>query len=332
LLDYVVQGHRYNVYEDLGPVIETYDVTLAFPLFFIIDPTICIIEAVFGIMTLWILITRRKEMDEALATGSPNVNKNHFVRLLCLSASAVAFHLPLALWVALSNAITYQVAPWISWEDTHSDYGRIGYYDRTIAQANPQFVSSASVMLFGTTLSALIYFFLFGFGEAAMTRYRSFIGAILRPFGIKYPREKKRNEIKRTWYDDLLGRFGKSPNTPTPSMTQLNVNPSKARISGIPQVTIVSGLVNDSTGLPPSLGSSLNGDTYEKDHGNDSIVERETRDTEWGDFKATSEPSMKSRLDDSDLESQVPSQAEVQSARRRAMLEKNPELTEEVTF
>jgi hypothetical protein len=51
-VDYVVQGHRYNIFEDLGPLTDTYNVTLAFPLFYMWEPILCIMSAVFGVMTV----------------------------------------------------------------------------------------------------------------------------------------------------------------------------------------------------------------------------------------------------------------------------------------
>jgi Pheromone A receptor len=355
-LDYVVQGHRYNVYEDLGPLIATYDVVLAYPLFYVIDPIICIIEAVFAVLTIRTLLTHRKEMDSALSIGSSNVNKNHFVRLVCLSAIAVLLHLSLSLWVLMSNAIDYQVHPWISWEDTHSDYGRIAYISRFLMQQSQESVISMSVMLFATTLCAFNYFFLFGFGEEAMKHYRSFIGAIVRPFGIKYPRKEERTMVERTRQGAMFGRLGKAANppTPTPSMRHLDPNtptlyrPGRSN-SLFSQATTTTRTGDDDlyidmtnldfqkgrTGLT-SFDSTAEQSTCKYDHRRDSTIAGESWDitNQRGSEKleVTNEPSVSTRGGDNDLEAQQPRRSEGQDAQRKAILEKDLELTEEVTF
>ncbi|KIM26104.1 hypothetical protein M408DRAFT_10129 [Serendipita vermifera MAFF 305830] len=232
VLHYVVQGHRYNIWEDIGPMIYTYNVTLAFPLFFIWDPLICLISAVYGILTIRLFLARRKEFDAVLASGSSNVNKDKYLRLLCLAAVSVVLHLPLSLWVILVNSTAYTVFPWISWEDTHSNYGRIAYFTRFLISQTPDVATQWSVTCWSVVLCGFNYFILFGFGEEAMKHYQGFIGAILKPFGIQYPKRRRRNAIKRTWLDVILGRPGKPTNlsssAPTSSMPQFT---SKATAS-----------------------------------------------------------------------------------------------------
>jgi Pheromone A receptor len=202
-----------------------------------------VIEAVFALLTLRILLTLRKEMDAAFSPspspsgGSYNVSKNHFIRLLSLSGLAIFLHLPLSLWILIANATPQYngggVAPWISWDDTHSNYGRIAYITRFAMQQSPEAVVSMSVMLFATTLSAFNYFFLFGFGGEAMRRYRRFVGAVVGAvrrggwpkFGVEYPREvKRRTGSKRAWHG--FGKGGDKAVNPTLSMRHLDPNPS----------------------------------------------------------------------------------------------------------
>lgn len=50
--DGIVQGHRYDVYEDIGCWTTTYNVTLAYPLYFIWPLVLSIISCVYGCMSL----------------------------------------------------------------------------------------------------------------------------------------------------------------------------------------------------------------------------------------------------------------------------------------
>jgi len=306
------------------------------------------------------------------------------MRLLCLAAVSVVVHLPLSLWIIITNSTAYVVEPWISWDDTHSNYGRILYVNRFLMQNSPNAAIQVSVEVWSVWLCAIIYFALFGFGEEAMKNYREFIGAVLRPFGIKYPQKKKRSTIKRTWFDVLLGRPGKPTNlsssAPTSSMPQFSSKPSASRPTGnsnpARSQTTTAGGGNDlhldianldfldpaearkqarisaytrpgqATRSPVSpkgravLRSSFDSSIHRNssEHDRDSRIEEENSDItdEKGDLDRSersdgpNQPSASNEV--ADLEAHDSSQSEVQQARRRAILEANPELTEEMTF
>jgi len=257
-----------------------------------------------------------------------------------------------------------------------------------LLQNSPDGGIAMSVTLWAVWLCAINYFALFGFGEEAMKHYQSFIGAILQPFGIKYPQKKKRSIIKRTWLDVLLGRPGKPTNlsssAPTSSMPQFSSKPSTSRPSGnhnpTRSQTTTGGGGNDlhldianldfldpaearkqarisaytrpgqATRSPVSpkgravLRSSFDSSIHRNssEHDRDSRIEEESSDVT--DEKGTLDRSEKSDEPneasaskevpdaDVDLEAQDPAQSEAQQARRKAILEANPELTEEMTF
>jgi hypothetical protein len=360
-------------------MIDTYNVTLAFPLFFMVDPFLCVVTSVYSILTIRLFLAHRKEFDAVLASGSSNVNKDRYMRLLCLAATNIVLHLPLSLWVITLNATAYTVYPWISWDDTHSNYGRIAYFSRFLVRNTPDWGEQTSVTVWIVWLSAIVYFSLWGFGEEAMKSYRGFIGAVLRPFGIEYPQKNKRRGTKRTWLDVVLRRPSKptdpSSSAPTSSIPRFNRRPSVSRPAGDSnpsraqtttahsgndlhldianldfldptearkQARIAAytrpGQATQRPGSPEGrsvLGSSFDSATQR----NSSEYDRASRIEEngsniadvQGDFDRSDEPKEVEDAD-VDLEAQDPSQSEVQQTRRRAILEANPDLTEEITF
>lgn len=219
-----------------------------------------------------------------------------------------------------------------------------------------------------------------------MKHYQGFIGAVLKPFGIKYP-QKKRSQVKRTWLDVLLRRPGKPTNlsssAPTSSIPQFNSKPNGSRPSGNAHPTrtqTTTGGGNDlhldianldfldpaearkqarisaytrpgrATRSPvspkgravlrSSMESSIHRSSGEMDRS--SGVEEESSDItdEKVNYEKsevageTSTPEQEQEPpQEIDLEAQEEAhQLEMQQARRREILEKNPELTEEVTF
>ncbi|PVF90770.1 fungal pheromone STE3G-protein-coupled receptor, partial [Serendipita vermifera] len=211
-LHYVVQGHRGDIYEDIGPYSSTYNVTLAFAIYYPWDPVICTVSGVFSVMTIRLFLAHRKEIDKALAVGSPNANKDRYFRLMWLAAVAVAVHLPLALWPIIYNGVVFEVRPWISWKVTHSNYMRISYFSRFMMSRQRVGIAVFSIGYWAIVLCGILFFLFFGFGEEAFKQYRAILGAILKPFGIKIHQEKKRKTVKKTWVDVLLRRPGKPIN------------------------------------------------------------------------------------------------------------------------
>jgi hypothetical protein len=170
-------------------------------------------------MTIRLLLAQKKEIHEALALGSANTNKGRYVRLMWLAAVAVVVHLPLGSWVIITNATVYPVYPWISWEDTHFNYKRISYFTRFMTSQDTMQFASLSIAFWAIVLCGVNFFLFFGLGEEALKQYDSVLGAILRPFGIKYPKEKRRRTVKKTWIDILLSRSGR-PVNPSSSFTR----------------------------------------------------------------------------------------------------------------
>jgi len=173
------------------------------------DPIFCISSAFFGIMTVKIILKRRKLFNVILNLGSTNVSKDRYMRLLYLAIFSVVVHTPISVRIILINLIEYKVAPWISWEDTHKNSGRIEYIDRFMISILPHQVFYLSMAWWSLPLCGLSFFIFFGFGEAAAP-YQPLIARCLRPFSIQYPREKKKKtkSTKRTWLDIIFRRPG----------------------------------------------------------------------------------------------------------------------------
>ena len=349
-LDYVVQGHRYNVWEDLGPSGEIYNVTLAFPLYYMWEPLLCTIIGVFSIMTIRLFLARQKEFDAVLNSGSKNVNKNRYLRLMCLAAALTFFHLPLAIWGLILNGAILPVEPWISWENTHSNYHRIEYTTRFMLSTTPALNIYASIAWWSLVLCGINIFIFFGFGEESTRQYQVMIGVCLKPFGIKYPKERKRRTVEKTWLDVILCRPGRPVNMTSSNSTSSaphSVNPSEyrpsrrnndnldfldpaearkqARISAYtrPGQATTKGK-QQTLKHSASLDSSIHRQSLD---GSDITDEKKPDDDDVSLPSSSAAPKV-----EFDLEAQQPPALTIEQQRRKEILEKNPELTEEVSF
>jgi hypothetical protein len=308
----VVQGHRYNLIEDLGPITDTYNVTLAFPLYFMWEPLFVILSGFFGMMNVRIILKRRKLFDMVLSLGSTNVSKDRYMRLLCLTIWGVVVHTPLATWIIIVNATQYEVFPWISWEDTHSNYGRIEYINRFMLSILPHKVIATSIAWWSLPLCGLSFFVLFGFGEAA-TPYQPLIAGCLRPFGIQYPREEKKTKsTKRTWLDFILRRPGKPTSKETFGWPTTLPFGTGHLTSGQTQT---GTFAVDSVITVPQFTFQTIGDTTTQ--GSNEVIEEKDKTENVAQMKVTFD---------------VEAQTFTSEQWRHEIPERDPEWTEEVTF
>ena len=81
--------------------------------------------------------------------------------------------------------ITLGPRPWISWEDTHSNFNRFEFYSEAVIEANPSVYATWVIYLSGCPLSPFIFFTFLGTNDGQRRQYRRWFFVILRPFGIK---------------------------------------------------------------------------------------------------------------------------------------------------
>jgi pheromone a factor receptor len=146
-LDFIVQGHRYNVFEDLGPMVATYNVTVAFPLYYIWEPLVCFISAIYCALTLGHFMKKRAELNKMFEDQSTRVTKSRYTRLLGLCVWSIVVHLPVSCTFIFICAILIPISPWISWEDTQSNWSRIRYFNRIIMDSDAFHVNRIQITL-----------------------------------------------------------------------------------------------------------------------------------------------------------------------------------------
>lgn len=210
VVHYVNQGHRYDLYEDLGPHQTNYNTPVALATYFVFDQIVCIIATIFSFMTVICILKHRKEFN-AVISSSVKINRSRYFQLLSLAAVTVSIHLPFTLWMYVNDIVGYPIHPWISWEDTHSNWMRIAYITRFMLSISPGEKVALSISYWTLPLCGILYFLLFGFGEEAMMQYNAVFDAIRRPFGALFRKVHLQHvNLRRTWLDVLLSRPGTS--------------------------------------------------------------------------------------------------------------------------
>ena len=204
--DYVVQGHRGNILQGVGCLPTTYNVTLAFPLFYMWPPLLSFVAVIYGMLSLRAFLKRRVVVEEFLNSNGSGLNADRYLRLMCFSAVELTFAFPLGLFVLLVQAVDKPVYPWISWEDTQSNFDRFDQLPALFFTSTSINTLVLGVELWVAPFLSLIFFIFFGLGREQINQYKRWFYTLLKPFGIKPPAPKPYGTDRRTWWQKLLRR------------------------------------------------------------------------------------------------------------------------------
>ncbi|GJE89168.1 STE3-domain-containing protein [Phanerochaete sordida] len=214
----VVQGHRFNIVEDIGCVPAIYVTPLTFPLVFMWPVLLGVVSFIYAFMTLRAFWIRRVQF-RALLASSPSLSLSRYFRLMLLSSLEMCLTVPLAAYSIYVNTHGVPVAPWISWADTHYDFWRVLQIPAVFWRADAQAVAAYEMGRWVYPCAAFLFFGLFGFAEEARRHYRAAFWCIVRPFGWT-------PEAPKVSLGSYSLPSSPSPRTPTPARDFL---PSYAR-------------------------------------------------------------------------------------------------------
>jgi pheromone a factor receptor len=182
ILEYIVAGHRFNIYEDYGCAPATWDTHLSYILVWSWPLIIASISAGYGFLTILAFMKRRKQFRD-LITANSNLTYSRYWRLIALASLDFCFSIPIALWAVIANATYAEVRPWVSWADTHWGYSRVFQYPRVIMDQTPVFVVLLETTRWAAVLCAFTFFGFFGFADEAKKHYRLLASTVTKRLG-----------------------------------------------------------------------------------------------------------------------------------------------------
>nr|AOC97511.1 putative pheromone receptor [Flammulina velutipes] len=170
-LHIIVNGHRYDILEDVGCVVVTYNTVPAYPLSFLWPNIICLTSVVYCFLTLRSFLRRRAQFNQFLASSS-SLNANRYFRLMALASVEIFVNIPISSYGLYLNLTRSKVQPWISWDDTHFDWFTVDQFPALLWRANSDMVAVVELQRWATVIIALVFFGFFGFAEEAKKHYR----------------------------------------------------------------------------------------------------------------------------------------------------------------
>ncbi|KAJ7034226.1 pheromone A receptor-domain-containing protein [Mycena alexandri] len=227
ILQYVVQGHRYNIMEDIGCYPDTYNTPLAYPLSYLWPNIIGLVSACYCILSLREFNRRRAQFALLLSASSSTspLSLSRYFRLMSLATIELVFNTPISAY-GLYLTITHdQIRPWISWANTHYNYSAVDVFPALLWRSSQATVVTIELSRWAVVFCAFVFFAFFGFASEARKNYRLAFWAVGKRLGFTPPADNAFPSIHLPWRKSKPAAFATSsaakslpislPRTPT---------------------------------------------------------------------------------------------------------------------
>lgn len=185
ILHTVVQGHRYDIIEDVGCYPTTYATLLAIPMVFMWPILVGFVGLFYTILTICELVNRRRQLSTTLSSSRAGMSSSQYFRLMALAATDLLFSTSLSLFVLITNLRANPQNPWISWADTHQGFSKVKFFSWAVVELSPLFETALQISRWSPPALGIAFFFYFGISGEAVAEYRRWFWAIAGLFGIK---------------------------------------------------------------------------------------------------------------------------------------------------
>jgi len=199
---YIVQGHRFDIFEQVGcyphivNMLPAYFLVVMWPLVIGIisaiycgTPTLPSLErrsfpnSMIG-LTLWSFLQRQAQFSQFMSSNS-SLTMSRYFRLMALAGVELLCTTPLSVFQMVLNATAQPLDPWVSWDDTHSNFSRVRLVPAVMWTMNRWFVVGVQFNRWSGPFCAFIFFAFFGFASEARKNYRNGISKVFVVCGLK---------------------------------------------------------------------------------------------------------------------------------------------------
>ncbi|TFY76225.1 hypothetical protein EWM64_g7786 [Hericium alpestre] len=186
VLQIIVEGHRYNILEDVGCFPFTFNTPLAYPLSIIWPIVIGLISSCYCVLTLRSFFKRRAQFSEFMTSNS-SLTINRYFRLMALAMTDVLFTVPISAYGIYLNATSNSMSPWRGWADAHFNYGKVDLIPSALWRTSYNNEVSVELSRWLVPFSAFVFFGFFGFALEARRNYAKVFWAVASRLGLKRP-------------------------------------------------------------------------------------------------------------------------------------------------
>ncbi|KAL1742319.1 pheromone B alpha 2 receptor [Schizophyllum fasciatum] len=183
ILQTVVQGHRFNILENIGCFPAIINTPLTYPITFMWPVLIGVISAIYSALALIQFNRHRLQFTQFLHSNS-TLSVSRYLRLMALAMTEMMCTTPMGVFVIILNAKATPVSPYVSWAVTHYGYARVDQVPAILWRSNRLLVASYELTRWSSPAIALIFFFYFGFAQEARRNYAAAWARVRRALGL----------------------------------------------------------------------------------------------------------------------------------------------------
>ncbi|KAL7424338.1 a-factor receptor [Cryptotrichosporon argae] len=168
---YIVQGHRFDIYESIGCGIPDLAVWPSILLRDILPLVIAMASLVYAALAMrWFLI-RRLQFRSILAAYNSGLTTSRYLRLIALAVTDICLLLFTSLFSLIWRFTKFgeYIQSYGSWAQVHANFSLISQSPESAQVAN--WVYYVVVSFYAAPLYSIVFFMFFGFGEEAITEY-----------------------------------------------------------------------------------------------------------------------------------------------------------------
>ena len=182
LAEYIVQGHRFNIFEDIGCSPASYYTWPIYPIQLLPPIFVGLFSATYAVLTIRAFYKNNAQFNAVLSKNG-NITSHRFIRLMCLAGVEILFNIPLALY-GISIQARAPLNPYISWENVHYNFSRVPEVPAIIWKNNPTLNLDLELTRWSIIFCAFVFFIFFGFADEAKKNYRYAFQSVAKRVGL----------------------------------------------------------------------------------------------------------------------------------------------------
>ncbi|KAJ7278696.1 pheromone A receptor-domain-containing protein [Mycena rebaudengoi] len=182
---FIVQGHRCDIIENVGCYPTAYNVVPDYPLSYLWPNIIGLVSATYALLLR--AFFHRRAQFATLLTSNAALAPNRYFRLMTLASLELLFKIPLSSYGLYLSASRESINPWVSWANTHADFGFVGQVPAILWRSDPHTRATVELSRWAGVICALIFFAFFGFAAEARKHYALAFWAVAKRLGFTPP-------------------------------------------------------------------------------------------------------------------------------------------------
>lgn len=176
ILHYIVQGHRFDIYEDFGCAPNVFMSWQSLLLVQVPPLAITFVAAIYGCLSIYWFLQRRSSFNDILTASQSGVTSSRYFRLMALASVEAIWTTLVCVLVLVWNVTDFPLRDYTNWADVHYAFSRVGQFPTVLLPAS--FVTRTAFTMWVSVGVSFTFFFFLGLGQEAVEEYKRVIDTV----------------------------------------------------------------------------------------------------------------------------------------------------------